>query len=197
MTATPHATSVRTRWLSLRGWLARQPRRNVLLVALLPVLVWLWLPLLGGSRQDAAPAPGAAVSQPAAASGQPPPMPAGEVAVPTTIADGILAVAAFEARLRELTQPYRPRLGAETNAPVEAAPGVEPAGTPFTGLVPSAILLSRGGEAMAIVQGNAYRIGDTVAGRTIVAIEERRVVYREGTRTFTAEMGGATLGGHR
>lgn len=191
MSATAEARTARPA-SAFRAWLARQPRRHLLLVALLPVLVVAWLPIVGGrapAQPKAAAAPGAAGG--VAAGIEPAAAPLGETAGSAVTAT-IDATAAFEARVLELTQPFRPRFGAELLPPPEpSTPTTEAATAAAPVLVPSAILLSRGGEPLAIVQGHAYRVGDTVAGRTIVAIEERRVVYREGGRTFAAAMGEA------
>jgi hypothetical protein len=176
-----------------REWLRRTPRRHLALGALVPLLVALWLPILTGSAP--ADTVAARLADPAAAAAVPA-APATEAATRSLATATIGATAAFEQRVRELTKPFRPRWQALT--PTASDPGPKPADAPavsYSALVPTAILLSRGGEPVAIIQGLARKVGDVVAGSTIVAIEERRVVYREGGRTVAADMASTALGG--
>ncbi len=176
------------------SWVRRQPKRHLLLVALVPVLLLLWLPILTGGTTPAAVA--AKTTPPVAGTAPVAAAPAGESAPGSLATTTIAAAAALEQRVRTLTAPFQPRWIATTPAPVTAPPRAAADPISYSALVPSAILLSRGGDPVAIVQGRACRVGDVVAGRTIVAIEERRVVYREGGRTVTADMTGTALGGN-
>lgn len=194
--ATPDALA---RGAAFAAWLRRQPRRNLLLLALVPVLVMMWLPLLKGQARNApAAAPGAASSA----------MPADVAAAPLAEsaprAPGPAAIAAtaeFEARVKKLIEPYRPRWSGiaamTTPEPAPQAPAARPDPATWSALVPTMILITRGAEPLAIVQGRTCRVGDNVAGRTIVAIEERRVIYRDGDNTITAAMASSPPGGQR
>jgi hypothetical protein len=180
------------------AWLKRQPRRHLALFALLPVLVVVWLPVLTGRQAPATIAANVAARGEIDATPTAAAAPSGETARGALAGTAIAAAAAFEERVRELTRPFQPRsMAIATQAPAEVAPRAEAAPVSYSALVPSAILLSRGGEAVAIVQGRPCRVGDVVAGSTIVAIEERRVVYRDGARTVAADMATPALGGDR
>ena len=199
-TATPAGTS--SPLAAVRAFLRRQPKRNLLLAALLPVLVGAWLPILRG-RSDAAPTPPAVPSsQPT--SGPTPPAaaapiaaaPLGEVA---NLAPG-MALQPFEHRLQALARPYarrwspdhdpapfRTTMGAAVANPTAAAGG--PTWTP------TALVLSPSAPAIAIVQGAPRQVGDRIGERTLITIEEHRVVYREGDVTIPIALPAPQLGG--
>lgn len=200
MNSTTSPTAGPSPFAAVGAFLRRQPKRNLLLVALLPVLVVAWLPLLRG-RSDAQPT---AASTPMAptANGAPPPAsavaaaPLGEVAVAGTG----LQLQPFEARLRALAQPYARRWSADHDpAPFRTTMGAAAASSavPATGTTwaPSAIVLSPDAPAIAIVQGAPRQVGDRIGERTLIAIEEHRVVYREGDVTIPIALPTPQLGG--
>lgn len=171
-------------------WLRRQPRRHLLLLALVPVLVAVWMPILTGGTPPAGVAASLSPAAPADGDVSALAAPAGETSAAALAAATIEATAAFEQRVRTLTQPFRPRHAAPVApaAPAEEPRRIDPTPPPAAELAPSAILLSRGSDPVAIVQGRAWRVGDVVAGHRIVAIEERRVVYGDGERTVIADI---------
>ena len=130
------------------AWLRRQPKRNLLLLALVPLLVWLWLPLLGGERSRPTPPPPALGNAPAAV------VPGTAFAAPLAETAGPLAMAQ---RLAALTAPYQPRWHEHddpapfrSTAPGAAATSTETGPTNWT---PTTIVLSDGGPPLAVVQG--------------------------------------------
>lgn len=172
---------------SFAARLRAMPRQRLLLLALTPVLVAVWIPVASGRKRPAAAPPPAAAAFPA---------PAAETAAMAP-ADLPARAAALIARLRQLTSPHEPRWTTATGEPFRSALVPAPVDVITTAepeLAPSAIVLSRSASPVAIVQGRTCGIGDTVAGRTIVAIEERRVVYRDGDATFAVAMPAPTLG---
>ena len=169
------------------AWLRRQPKRNLLLLALVPMLVWLWLPLLGGERRRPTPTPTAPPNVPAAV------VPGTAFAAPLAESAGPLAMAQ---RLAALTAPYRPRWHEHddpapfrSTAPGAAATSTETGPTNWT---PTTIVLSDGGPPLAVVQGRPRRIGDHLGPRELVAIEEHRVVWREGAVLIPVALPGPT-----
>ena len=182
-----------------RAFLRRQPKRNLLLLALLPVLVVAWLPLLTGRGGSATPAlvppPPPATNGLAAASGAAA-APLGEIAA----AGAGLPLQPFEQRLHALARPYTRRWSADADpAPFRstmgnavASPAAPAAGSSWT---PTAIVLSPTAPAIAIVQGAPRQVGDRIGERTLVAIEEHRVVYREGDVTIPIALPAPQLGG--
>ncbi|MBL9079444.1 MAG: hypothetical protein JNL08_18220 [Planctomycetes bacterium] len=176
----------------------RLDRRLLALVLLVPVLVVAWIPVLSG------PAPRPSAAPRSTALPEPPPAPAGETAVPSlpppdaaTLAVRVQRqVAAFAARWSPTdADPFHPDSGA-------GAPRSEPKPTTVPApershraeLVPTAVLQSQGELPLAIIGGQTYRPGDEVAGHRIVAIEERRVVFRRGDETFAVSIPQPTLG---
>lgn len=181
-----------------RAFLRRQPKRNLLLLALLPVLVVAWLPLLTGPGGTARPAPvppgPITASDPndatAAAAA-----PLGEIAFPAS-----LSLRPFEQRLQALARPYARRWSADADpAPFRTTMGAAVATTdaPAVGSswTPTAIVLSPSAPAIAIVQGAPRQVGDRIGERTLIAIEEHRVVYREGDVTIPIALPAPQLGG--
>ncbi len=179
-------------------WLRRQPRRNLLVLALLPVLVMMWVPLLtGGSK----PAPSTA---PTVATQTPPSAPLAEVATPSAELPGLPAVTRLGDRIQELLVPYQPRWQPEPTPPEDTSPGdrtprgsvAEPS-TDDRQLVPSTILISSGQPPIAIVNGRAYRVGDAVHGHTVIAIAEQHMLYRSGSNTVAVRLPTPRLGDKR
>lgn len=173
------------------AWLRRQPKRNLLLLALVPLLVWLWLPLLGGERRRPTPPPAevavAAANAPAAVT------PGTAFAAPLAEGAGPMAMAQ---RLAVLTAPFRPRWHEHddptpfrSTAPGAAASATEAGPTNWT---PTTIVLSDGGPPLAVVQGRPRRIGDRLGPRELVAIEEHRIVWREGAVLIPVALPGPT-----
>jgi len=175
---------------SLATKLRRVPKRNLVLLLLLPVLVVLWLPLLGGKKgKRGAPAPVAAEG------GNPPAAPVAETAAPV---NPIVAAIALDERLQQLILPYEPRWSPSRDPSPFRAPAIVAAETVAdadVSLVPSSIVLSAGQTPFAIIGGRICRPGDTIDGRSILAIEERRVLFREGNKTYAVSLPGPTLGG--
>lgn len=171
------------------AWLRRQPKRNLLLLALVPLLVWLWLPLLSGDRRRPTPAPAAVANQPPAeapVAGAPFAAPLAEGAGPQVVARQLAA----------LTAPYQPRWHEHddpapfrSTAPSAAATPTEAGPTNWT---PTTIVLSDGAPPLAVVQGRPRRIGDRLGPRELVAIEEHRIVWREGTVLIPVALPGPT-----
>lgn len=190
--SSPLPTSQPTAPATLSNRLRRIPRRALLVIGLLPMLVWLWLPLLSG-KQPPAPAPVAPVDAVApVASPEPAQLaaaPAGEIAAATPPGSEA-AIARLTTRVQALLQPYQPRwnpnelrVAAEVPraAPTDTAEAADPR------LVPTLIVTSLAQAAVAIVHGRAYRVGDEVDGRKVIEIAERHIVYREGERTFAVD----------
>lgn len=177
--------------LSLR--LRRLPRRYLLLALLVPVLVVLWLPLLTGkSRKDRRPP-----SPQEAASTTPPAAPAGETAPARTGASVADAAAALDGRLQRLLTPFVPRMAPHDGNPFRAqviAPAIAEAKEDAE-LTPTTILLSANARPIAIIGGQPYCPGDAIGSRRIVAIEERRVLFREGNKTYAVSLPEPTLRG--
>lgn len=181
-----------------RAFLRRQPKRNLLLLALLPVLVVAWLPLLTGGGSAARPAPlptGTPAANDANDSTAPAAAPLGEIA-----ATAGLALRPFEQRLQALARPYARRWSADADpAPFRTTMGTAVASsvTPALGSswTPTAIVLSPTAPAIAIVQGAPRQVGDRIGERTLIAIEEHRVVYREGDVTIPIALPAPQLGG--
>lgn len=169
------------------AWLRRQQKRNLLLLVLVPVLVWLWLPLLGGDRRRPTPAPAAVPSAPAGAA------PASALAAPLAETAGPLVMAQ---RLAALTAPYQPRWHElhdpapfRSTAPGAAATSADAGPTSWT---PTTIVLSDGAPPLAVVQGRLRRLGDHLGPRELVAIEEHRIVWREGAVLIPVALPGPT-----
>lgn len=171
------------------AWLRRQPKRNLLLLALVPLLVWLWLPLLSGDRRRATPPAATAANTPpaeVAVAGTPFAAPLAEGAGPQVVARQLAA----------LTAPYQPRWH-EHDDPTpfrSTAPGAAstPAETGPTNWTPTTIVLSAGVPPLAVVQGRPRRIGDRLGPRELVAIEEHRIVWREGAVLIPVALPGPT-----
>lgn len=182
-----------------RAFLRRQPKRNLMLLALLPVLVVAWLPLLTGRGGSATPPlvpPPATTGVAAASSAAMAAAPLGEIAA----AGAGLPLQPFEQRLHALARPYTRRWSADadptpfrtTMGNAVASPAAPAAGSSWT---PTAIVLSPTAPAIAIVQGAPRQVGDRIGERTLVAIEEHRVVYREGDVTIPIALPIPQLGG--
>ncbi|MBL8728004.1 MAG: hypothetical protein JNM25_06210 [Planctomycetes bacterium] len=197
----------------------RLTRRHVVLIALLPVLVAVWIPVMSGGRRPATatpPSPGVAPAPPVAAAddepgepGPPPAAPGVETAAAVPLHRVVAGAGELTRRLQALSTPFQPRwtrtagdpFAIATPAPVRTAPTdiaslprLELAARPDPDLVPTAVLLSAGQEPLAIIGGRTYRPGDEVAGHRIVTIEERRVVFRRGDRTLPVSIPAPTLG---
>lgn len=173
------------------AWLRRQPKRNLLLVALVPLMVWLWLPLLRGDKRNPAPAPGTTGrtpndAAPAATFAAPFAAPLAETAGPQALAQRLAAsTAPFTPRWRELDDP----------APFRStAPGAETTPNPTgpTNWTPTTIVLSAGAPPLAVVQGRPRQVGDRLGARELVAIEEHRIVWREGAVLIPVALPGPT-----
>jgi hypothetical protein len=191
-TPTPASSAPASPTTGLATRLGRLPRRHLLLLALVPVLVVAWLPLLSSGRTNAPTPAGAEAATP-------PPAPTGETAATAPKAVGSPeAILALGERLRAVQAPFVPRWrgGAAVtgDAPVPTAAIADR--TP-TELVPTAILLTRNGPPIAIVQGKPQRVGDTVLGHTIVAIAEGRVDYVQGQRQLTVALPNPRIGAPR
>lgn len=189
-----------------RAFLRRQPKRNLLLLALLPVLVVAWLPLLTGRGGSATPAvvppPAAPAANPGSNALEPTTAPARAAAPLGEIAatGAGLPLQPFEQRLHALARPYSRRWSADADpAPFRSTLGHAVASpvAPATGSswAPTAIVLSPTAPAIAIVQGAPRQVGDRIGERTLVAIEEHRVVYREGDVTIPIALPAPQLGG--
>ncbi len=179
--------------------LRRQPKRALLVAALVPVLVILWIPLLtGGSKPASVPQP--ATTQPATEAASPPPSaPLAEMAPSTPAAIGRAGVTELSTRIDDLRRPYEPRWHPTDNAPAAPAAAIAPIRVEHDApqLTPSSILVSPGTRPIAIVQGRPCGVGDAVLGHTIVDITERHVVYRHESRVLTVPLSPPSLGGHR
>lgn len=202
--ATPAATAGKT-GLPRR----RFDKRLLAVVVLLPILVFAWLPLLQGKP----PAPNANGPATAASAPAAPPTAAAAPLVEARVSTAALAgssasIAELGQRIRALTSPYEPRWHepgymppavtkpVDPSAPAEVPPAN--AGTPPpAGLMPSAILLTPGGNSMALVRGKLRAVGDVVDGYLVVAIEAGRIDYRLFNNTFTVHMPAPGLGGSR
>lgn len=191
-------------------WLRTRPPRQWLLAALLPVLVGAWLPLLRGRADgpSAAPTTPSPAATNAGTFANPPPglapgpssplaaAPLGEIAAPL----GALATQPFEQRLQALGRAYQPRWSAEADpAPFRSTLRAEVQGNDTTAIgtswTPTAIVLSPTAPAIAIVQGAPRHVGDRIGERTLIAIEEHRIVYREGDVTIPIALPTPQLGG--
>lgn len=185
-------------------WLRRQPRRNLLVVALLPVLVIMWLPLLTGGSKSA---PSTA---PIIATPTPPSAPLAELAAPSAEIPDLPTVTRLGERIHELLVPYQPRWQPEPAPPVDTSPGhgtppsdpaprgpVAERSTDDRQLVPTTILISAGQPPIAIVNGRAYRVGDAVHGHTVIAIAEQHMLYRSGSDTVAVRLPAPRLGDKR
>lgn len=196
----PTTAGTNTPLAAARAFLRRQPKRNLMLLALLPVLVVAWLPLLTGRGGSATPAlvppPPATNGVAAASSAAMAAAPLGEIAA----AGAGLPLQPFEQRLHALARPYTRRWSADadptpfrtTMGNAVASPAAPAAGSSWT---PTAIVLSPTAPAIAIVQGAPRQVGDRIGERTLVAIEEHRVVYREGDVTIPIALPIPQLGG--
>ncbi|MBL8737708.1 MAG: hypothetical protein JNL12_14850 [Planctomycetes bacterium] len=171
------------------AWLRRQQKRNLLLLGLVPLLVWLWLPLLSGDRRRPTPAPATvANTSPTVA-----PVPGTAFAAPLAEGAGPQVVAR---QLAALTAPYQPRWHEHddpapfrSTAPGSAATTTEAGPTNWT---PTTVVLSDGMPPLAVVQGRPRRIGDRLGPRELVAIEEHRIVWREGAVLIPVALPGPT-----
>ncbi|MEM7202800.1 MAG: hypothetical protein AAF628_21250 [Planctomycetota bacterium] len=177
----------------------QNPTKTVMLVALLPVMVVVWIPVL----RPAAPRP---VDASASLS------PAGQAVPATVVADveeasGVEGPAVDTDALRELVDRALGRAGPRQVAgvlgdpfggtsPVPAVPLAETmldesslAPAPAE-LVPSSVMLSSAQDPIAVIRGRACRRGDEIDGFVVVSIEERRVLLqsRESGRVFTIDM---------
>lgn len=168
-------------------WLRRQPKRNLLLVALVPLLVWLWLPLLGGGKQRPTPTPAVVDTPPNVVTATTPgAAPLAEIAGPQALAQRLAAsTAPFTPRWREHDDPTPFR---------STAPGVPDTASPTgpTNWTPTTIVLSAGAPPLAVVQGRPRQLGDRLGARELVAIEEHRIVWREGTVLIPVALPGPT-----
>lgn len=148
---------------------------------------------------------GVASPQPAAvatasSTGAPAVVTVADTATPVTT-DLAKMVAAFDARVERITSPLRRRwLFGEADDPF-AADGRTPrsisAAAALGGLLPSSIFLSRTETPIVIFDGRVYRTGDTIDGLVIVAIEERRVLLRDGERVLESTIPQPTFGNKR
>jgi hypothetical protein len=182
--------------------LPRPSKKNAMLLALVPVLVVVWIPVLRG-KQRPAPPPRPA---PAIETDEPPAAPGVETAPTMPAASAVTGASDLTHRLQDLMVPFTARWSAADGdpfVPVDATPKPPdatqvPPGTPATQsdltLVPSAVLISRGDAPLAIIGGRSYRTGDHVDGRRIVGIEERRVLFEHGGKTFAVSLPQPTLG---
>lgn len=176
---------------TLLAGLRRMPRRYLALAALVPVLIVLWLPILTGSRRSTGAGSPAAVNAPPAA-------PAGETAATPTSVGAITNAAALRDRLQGLLAPYTPKWTPVADKSPFRAPIVvatEALTAADAGITPTTILLGVGTTPVAIIGGQPYRPGDTIDGRSILAIEERRVLFREGNKTYAVSLPEPTLRG--
>jgi hypothetical protein len=183
----------------LAARLRRMPRRQLLVIALLPVLVLAWLPLLRGGAPTATTPAGAELAAKLPPDAPTPAAPPGETALVATMAGGSpAAILALGERLRAVQAPFVPRWRGRAavtgDAPLPAAAIADH--TPAE-LTPTAILLTRNGPPVAIVQGKPQRVGDQVLGYTIVAIAEGRVDYVQGSRHLTVPLPNKQLGAPR
>lgn len=202
--------------MTTAGKSRRLTRRHLVLLALVPVLCAVWVPVLtGGSRRPPpAPVPKTSPVEPGAATEAPPAAPTGEVAAADP-ADASAPLASVVVTSNELTQrlaalatPFQPRWTVRRSDPFQKPPAAVTAAAPAPSpspsvpvanrqdqdLAPAAVLLSPGQQPLAIIGGRTYRPGDDVAGHTIVAIEERRVVFRRADQTFAVSMPAPSLG---
>lgn len=173
---------------SIFARLRRAPKRNIALALLVPVLVVLWLPLLTGKKSRTTPAANEAPTDGTPAA------PAAETAAPV---NPVVAAIALDERLQRLVLPYEPRWSASRDPAPFRTPVVVAAETVAdadAALVPSSIVLSSGQTPFAIIGGHIYRPGDTVDGRSILAIEERRVLFRDGNKTYAVSLPAPDLG---
>lgn len=172
-------------------------KRHIVLIALVPVLVAVWIPVLGGgTRNPKAPPTPAAV---------PPSAPAGEVATPTVAAspaDAAQLIVDVKRRMAPYQPLWSPAAGdpfvpgdaAEERAEARPEASAPTADEPRdVRLVPSTVLLSRGELPIAIIAGRQYRLGDEIDGNRITAIEEQRVVFRRGDEVFAVAIRQPTL----
>ncbi len=173
---------------SVGARLRRMPKRYLVLLAQVPVLVVLWLPLLSGKSGRRPPPAG---GRPTSAI-EPPPAAPGVESAPATTSTGVVAsAAALQERLQALTAPFAPQWRPDGAQSPFRAPLVAMTATPEqedASLTPTAIVLSAAEAPVAIIGGQTYRLGDTIAGRSIVAIEERRVLYRQGAKTYAVSL---------
>jgi hypothetical protein len=184
---------LRGRGSGLQRWLSpfrRRPRQTLLLGALLPVLVTVWMPVLRGSAPPAA-GPGSA---PALATADPTPTKSHPVEA---------------ASLAERMERIRGHLGTRDRAPAiddpfahdgaAPAPAVTRDGLPddvrAADLTPTSIALSRVVHPIAIIRGRPYRPGDRIDDFVILAIEERRVLLGRGNDVWAVAIPEPTLGG--
>jgi hypothetical protein len=198
----------------------RLTQRHVVLIVLVPVLVAVWIPVMTGGRRAPPVAPPAATAlavPPRAATdpgdttletAAPPPAPGLETALVVPTHSVVANAGTLTYRLRALTTPFTPRWTPGAGDPFAIAapvpssspqdlasvPRPELAGSRNPTLVPTAVLMSIGQEPMAIIGGRSYRPGDDIAGHRIVAIEERRVVFRRGDATFSVSIPTPTFG---
>ncbi|MBK8974939.1 MAG: hypothetical protein IPM29_03355 [Planctomycetes bacterium] len=187
----------------------RPAGRHLLLIALLPVLVAVWIPILTDASHSEppaviamrAPVPLAAAAAPAYV---PPAAPLGETAASLPIPTAglwTLPTAELAPRLGGLIAPFRPRWSEGTRrdpfAPVEHS--VEPiVAAPASRIpIPSSIVLSRTQPPIAVIGGRVCRQGDEVEGLVVIAIEERRVLFRDGDRICSATLPAPAFGGNR
>lgn len=199
--------------MNATGKSARLTRRHVVLIALVPVLFAVWIPVLSGGSRRPAPAPTPTAVPAETAPDAPPATPVAETAIESATDAGPLAAVVTSSneltqRLSALSTPFQPRWAMRRSDPFQkpTGPGPETAPTPAPSptqpmasrqdvdLAPAAVLLSAGQQPLAIIGGRTYRPGDEVLGHTIVAIEERRVVFRRADQTFAVSMPAPTLG---
>lgn len=173
----------------------RLGRRHVVLLALLPLLVAAWIPVLSPARP-------AGPAQPPPA---PPPMPApgGETAGAATAAGGGPATTAapldlaalFERIQRGAATRWDPARHGDPFAPADHADVTPQPEAARAALRPSSIYLSPGRPPVAIIDGRPCRPGDAIGGVVVHAIEERRVLFRDGDRTYAASLPEPALAG--
>jgi hypothetical protein len=195
MSASREHAGAATQQHPLVARLRRLPKRYFALALLLPVLVVLWLPLLTGKSKSRPAAATAATADAAVAAA-----PAAETAVPAgaeaPAATPIEAAAELNLRVAKMLEPFEPRWREAADPVPFRAPAVIAAETLAAAdaeLVPTTIVLSSGQAPIAIIDGQAWRPGDSIGDRTIVAIEERRVLFREGNKTYAVSLPEARL----
>jgi len=175
----------------LRGELRGNPRKRLLLLALLPVIVLAWVPVLrGGSSSTAAPTP-----RPTAASTGP------ESAAEPVVVDlelrarmGALVDALDASRVpswreRDGEQPFGSPL-ARTGAGASGSGAGAQGGSTLSRLtraeeealaetlVPTCTFLSSKRGNVAVIGGGTYRVGDRVEGFSVQEVKSRAVVLQ-------------------
>lgn len=176
----------------LRAELRGNPRKRLLLLALLPVIVLAWVPVLRGSSSSTAaptPRPSAASLLPESAAEPPVVVDLELRARMGALVEGLDAARAPSWREREGEQPFgsplaRPGAGASasgargqggsTLARLNKAEEEALAET----LVPTCTFLSSKRGNVAIIGGGMYRVGDRIEGFSVQEIKSRAVVLQ-------------------